>query len=66
MLGGDIPMKIEVTGITDSLIHCGPWTFCRHTGAEVDEYLDWGPPPLWTGSFIRLTSVLRVVAKETV
>lgn len=52
-LGGTPPpMILEVTAIKDGLIHCGPWTFDIHTGAEVDDELNWGPPPRATGSFI--------------
>jgi len=45
-------MRLTITEIKDGLIYCGPWTFDESTGAEVDEYLEWGPPPLMTGSFI--------------
>lgn len=52
MLAGKIPMELKVTDVTESLIVCGPWTFDLVTGAEVDEDLGWGPPPLVTGSFL--------------
>jgi hypothetical protein len=53
-LGGydGAPMRLTITEIKDGLIYCGPWTFDESTGAEVDEDLEWGPPPLMTGSFI--------------
>jgi hypothetical protein len=51
---GDVPMKLRVTEITEERIICGPWQFDRQTGAEVDEDLGWGPPPLYTGSYIKL------------
>lgn len=53
MLCGTMPDTLKVTKITEELIHCGPWTFCPKTGAEIDEDLDWGPPPLSTGSFLK-------------
>lgn len=54
LLAGSIPMELQVVSVDDRLIHCGPfgWTFCRDTGAEVDECLGWGAPPLQTGSFL--------------
>jgi hypothetical protein len=52
LLGGSVPMWLHVTGLTDTLITCADWTFDRTTGAEIDEYLGWGPPPLMTGSFL--------------
>lgn len=38
-----IEMKLRITEVTDKLIVCGPWTFDRVTGAEIDEDLGWGP-----------------------
>ncbi len=46
-------MRLKVSDVTEDLIICGPWSFCKKTGAEVDEDLDWGPPPKRTGSFIK-------------
>lgn len=66
MLAG-IPMHVIVTRVTDKLIICGSadgivkggdendhegWWFDRVTGAEIDEDLNWGPPPKHTGSFL--------------
>jgi len=45
-------MKLRVTRVTDKRIICGSWKFCKRTGAEIDEDLDWGPPPLATGSYL--------------
>jgi len=47
-----VPMRLTVSRITDERIVCGPWEFDRASGAEIDEFLGWGPPPLLTGSFI--------------
>lgn len=47
-----IPMKLRVSEVTPELISCGPWTFDPLTGAEIDEELGWGPPPLATGSYL--------------
>lgn len=52
ILGGQ-PMTLKVTEVTDDLITCGSWTFCPKTGAEIDAGLDWGPPPMQTGSFLQ-------------
>jgi hypothetical protein len=53
MLGGELPMMLRVTKITDDLIFCGDWTFDRATGAEVDEELGWGPQFGVTGSYLK-------------
>lgn len=47
-----IPMALKVTKVDDKLIHCGPWTFNKENGAEVDEDLGWDGVNV-TGSFIR-------------
>jgi hypothetical protein len=51
-LAGEIPHELRVSEVTDDRIKCGAWEFCRKTGAEIDEDLNWGPPPKWTGSFL--------------
>lgn len=53
-LAGTVKMELFVTEITDSTIICGWWTFDKSTGAEIDEDLDWGPPPKMTGSVIEI------------
>lgn len=40
-LPGGVIMPLKVTAIDGVLICCGPWTFHRDTGAEVDEELGW-------------------------
>lgn len=47
--------------IENGIAKCGPkpestwgWDFDMSTGAEVDAYFNWGPPPLLTGSYILL------------
>ena len=46
------PLRLKVTLVTaDRVICSGGWEFDRQTGAEVDEYLGWGPDRV-TGSFI--------------
>ena len=52
MLGGTIPMRLSVSAITDRIITCSDWQFDKATGAEIDEVLGWGPPPLMTGSYL--------------
>lgn len=32
-----ITMTLKVTAIDDKLIYCGPWTFDKKTGFEIDE-----------------------------
>lgn len=51
-LAGSIPMTLHVTSITDDRILCGEYEFDRKTGAEIDDFLGWGPPPKMTGSYI--------------
>jgi hypothetical protein len=52
MLAGVMPMRLRVTARTPDLIVCGEWTFDARSGAEIDEYLEWGPAFGTTGSFI--------------
>lgn len=52
ILGGVLPMPMQVTDVDDTLIHCGPWTFDRETGAEVDHDLGWGPMYGVTGTYL--------------
>lgn len=40
LLGGIVSVDLKVSAI-DDLIHCGPWTFHKQTGAEVDLELGW-------------------------
>jgi hypothetical protein len=46
-------MPLVVSSVTADRIVCGAWQFDQRTGAEVDDGLDWGPPPKRTGSFLR-------------
>lgn len=50
-LAGTIEMALNVQTVENGIIDCG-WTFDQLTGAEVDEDLNWGPPPKMTGSYI--------------
>lgn len=52
-LAGTVPMELRVTSVEEGRIHCGPWIFDQATGAEIDDDLDWGPPPKMTGSVLR-------------
>ena len=45
-------MPLTVTEVTRDKIICGDWEFDKTTGAEIDDVLDWGPPPKPTGSYI--------------
>ncbi len=54
MLGGVVPMRLLVADVTDTRIACaGGWEFDRATGAEIDDDLGWGPPPMATGSYLQ-------------
>ncbi len=53
MMGGVVGMKMTVTKV-DDLIHCGPWTFSRNNGAEIDETLGWTEEG--TGSYLKVTA----------
>lgn len=46
------PMELKISKITPEIIECGDWRFDRKTGAEIDEFLGWGPG--MTGSYIKL------------
>jgi len=52
MLAGSIPMPLAVTEVKEDRYVCAMWEFDKTTGAEIDEDLRWGPPPLSTGSYI--------------
>ena len=58
-LAGTIEMQLRVSAITDDRIICGEWEFDKATGAEIDEFMNWGPPPKYpmTGSFIKRPGV---------
>lgn len=45
-----IRMRLQVTEVTSTRIRCGPYEFCRLSGAEID--LELGLGPGWTCSFI--------------
>lgn len=54
MIAGVLAMELRVTEVTDTQIICGPWTFSRRNGAEIDEDLDWNEQQ--TGSYIAVKS----------
>jgi len=43
LVGGQRMGSFEVTAVDATLVHCGPWTFDRVTGIEVDPDLGLGP-----------------------
>ena len=51
-LAGELRHMLTVTDVTSDKIICADWEFDRATGAEIDDVLDWGPPPKATGSYI--------------
>jgi hypothetical protein len=58
MLAGKIAMQLRVTTIADGVITCGGWTFDQRTGAEIDDDLGWGAPPMMTGSYLLVEEVV--------
>ncbi len=59
-----IKMPLKITAFTDTLIICGGdekehtgWWFDKATGAEIDEELGWGAPPMATGSYLEEIAV---------
>ena len=53
MIAGKVPHPVEVAQVLpDKIVMHGGWEFDPHTGAEIDDYLGWGPPPKMTGSYI--------------
>jgi hypothetical protein len=44
------PMRLKVTALTEDRVICGDWQFDKRTGAEIDEFLGWGPAS--TGSYV--------------
>jgi hypothetical protein len=44
------PMQLKVSTVTDDRIICGPWTFSKANGAEIDEELGWDERK--TGSYL--------------
>ena len=50
-MGGKVVMTLKVTAMTDRVVCCGPWTFLKSTGGEIDEDLGWDGETI-TGSTI--------------
>jgi len=48
-----VPMELKVTAVSANQIICYDWVFDRKTGAEIDEFLGWGPTH--SGTFICAT-----------
>ena len=48
-----VPMELRVTAVSTNQIICNDWVFDRNTGAEIDEFLGWGPTR--SGTFICAT-----------
>jgi hypothetical protein len=53
--GISVPMELKVTVVTSNRILCGDWEFDRQTGAEIDEFLGWGPAG--SGTYISATAI---------
>ena len=52
MLAGTIPQQLKVTEVKETSVICELWEFDRASGAEIDDYLQWGPKYGITGSFL--------------
>jgi len=67
-LAGEIEQRLKVTEVKEDRLVCALWEFDKRTGAEIDEDLDWGPPPKMTGSFITFPNEVppNVAAKRKV
>lgn len=55
-MGGSKMMELIITEVTPYHIICGPWTFDRTYGYEIDEDLGWGAirgGAIITGSYIK-------------
>jgi hypothetical protein len=50
-----VPMELKVTAVTANRIICNDWEFDRQNGAEIDEFLGWGPTH--SGTFIGATPI---------
>jgi len=44
--------ELKITKITEDVVHCGPWRFCRTSGMEIDDDCRWGPEFGRTGSVL--------------
>lgn len=56
----DMQQQWHVSVVDDELITIGMgWHFCRKTGVEVDEDLQWGPKWGRTGSFLCIEQALH-------
>jgi hypothetical protein len=45
-------MELLITEVAETSIFCGPWEFCKKTGLEIDDCLEWGPEYGRSGSYI--------------
>lgn len=57
-----MPMQLKVSEVTDDRIKCGPWEFCKASGAEIDEELGWGGAR--TGSYLYHDGIGKTVRVE--
>ncbi len=53
MLAGTLPMKLQVSEVTEQLVVCSAWQFDKATGAEINEELGSGPRSLMTRELYR-------------
>lgn len=47
-----VEIKLRISKVADDKIICGSWAFDRQTGAEIDDFLEWGPRTGRSGSFL--------------
>lgn len=57
LICGALNQDLNISEVTEDRIICGPWTFDRRTGKEIDDDLSSSPS--------RLTGITRVTVTET-
>jgi hypothetical protein len=55
-------MQLKVTAVTEDRIICGDYEFDKRTGAEIDDFMGFGPD--FTGSYIKVPGVNYVQASD--
>jgi hypothetical protein len=65
LIAGIVRTELMVTEVTPDRVVCGNRTFDRATGAELDDELGWGAPPLTTGSFLVLNRLSDTVRRDS-
>lgn len=56
VVDGQVNRDLIVTAVTAKVVICGPWTFCRETGQEIDKRGD-----RTNGSHIQTKKILDIL-----